>query len=228
MIDLYTAPTPNGWKASVTLEELSLPYTVHPIDLSGGEQKKSEYLAINPNGRIPALIDREETEFAVFESGAIMIYLAEKAGSLLPTDRRGRSRVIQWLMFQMGGVGPMMGQANVFFRYWHETYQPAIDRYQNECRRLFEVLEGRLRDNEFLAGDYSIADIANWCWVRTHRWSGVDIEGLDALQRWMAAIEARPAAQRGVRVPVDLEALRKGDGEGARALVQSARTMLQK
>jgi glutathione S-transferase len=228
MIDLYTSPTPNGWKASVALEELGLPYEVHPIDLSSGAQKTPAFLAINPNGRIPAIVDRDEDGFAVFESGAIMIYLAEKAGRLLPTDRRGRSRVIQWLMFQIGGVGPMMGQANVFSRYWPEVYQPAIDRYQNEGRRLFEVLQGRLKDNEFLAGEYSIADIANWCWVRTHRWSGVSIEGLDALQRWMAAIEERPGAARGVRVPVDLEALRRGDGEGARAMVESARTILQR
>ena len=141
MIELYTSPTPNGWKASVTLEELGLDYEVHPIDLSSGAHKKPEYLAINPNGRIPAIVDRDEAGFAVFESGAIMIYLAEKAGRLLPSDRRGRSRVIQWLMFQIGGVGPMMGQANVFSRYWPEVYQPAIDRYQNEGRRLFEVLE---------------------------------------------------------------------------------------
>jgi len=228
MIDLYTSATPNGWKASVTLEELGTPYTVHAIDLSSGAQKQPDYLAINPNGRIPAIVDRANGDFAVFESGAIMIYLAEQAGNLLPTDAKGRSTVIQWLMFQIGGVGPMMGQANVFSRYWPEKYQPAIDRYQNEGRRLFEVLESRLKDNEFLAGEYSIADIANWCWVRTHRWSGVSIEGLEALQRWMAAIEARPAAQRGVRVPVDLEALRKGDGEGAKALVESAQTILQR
>jgi glutathione S-transferase len=228
MIELYTSPTPNGWKASVTLEELGVDYEVHPIDLSSGAQKAPAFLAINPNGRIPAIVDRDEDGFAVFESGAIMIYLAEKAGRLLPTDRRGRSLVMQWLMFQMGGVGPMMGQANVFSRYWPEVYQPAIDRYQNEGRRLFEVLEGRLKDNEFLAGDYSIADIANWCWVRTHWWSGVSVDGLDALQRWMAAIEERPGAQRGVRVPVDLEALRRGDGEGAKAMVESARTILQR
>jgi GSH-dependent disulfide-bond oxidoreductase len=228
MIDLYTSPTPNGWKASVTLEELGMPYEVHPIDLSSGGQKQPDYVAINPNGRIPTIVDREEDGFAVFESGAIMIYLAEKAGRLLPTDRRGRSRVTQWLMFQMGGVGPMMGQANVFARYWPETYQPAIDRYQNESRRLFEVLDGHLQDNEYLAGDFSIADIANWCWVRTHRWSGVSADGLAGLQRWMDAIEQRPGCQRGVRVPVDLEALRKGDGEGAKAMVESARTILQR
>jgi glutathione S-transferase len=201
---------------------------VHAIELSSGAQKQPAFLAINPNGRIPAIVDRAEGDFAVFESGAIMIYLAEQAGRLLPTDIKGRSAVIQWLMFQIGGVGPMMGQANVFNRYWPEKYQPAIDRYQNESRRLFEVLESRLKDHEYLAGDYSIADIANWCWVRTHRWSGASVDGLDALQRWMAVIEERPAAQRGVRVPVDLEALRKGDGEGAKALVQGAQSILQR
>jgi glutathione S-transferase len=233
MIDLYTSPTPNGWKASVTLEELGIPYTVHPIDLASGAQKQPDFLAINPNGRIPAIVDRANGDFAVFESGAIMIYLAEQArpekeGALLPTDPKGRSLVLQWLMFQMGGVGPMMGQANVFSRYWPEKYQPAIDRYQNESRRLFEVLDGRLKDHEYLAGDYSIADIANWCWVRTHRWSGASVEGLGALQRWMDAIEARPAAQRGVRVPVDLEALRRGDGAGTKAMVESAQSILQR
>jgi glutathione S-transferase len=147
---------------------------------------------------------------------------------LLPADVKGRSLVLQWLMFQMGGIGPMMGQANVFFRYWHEKYQPAIDRYQNESRRLFEVLNRQLGEHEYLAGDYSIADIANWCWVRTHPWSGVSIDGLDHLQRWLAAIEARPAAQRGVAVPVDLAALRKGDGEGAKKLVEGAQNILQR
>ena len=227
MTDLYTAPTPNGWKVSVTLEELGTPYTVHPIDLAGGDQKKPDFLAINPNGRIPAIIDRANGDFAVFESGAIMIYLAEQARSLLPTDTKGRNLVLQWLMFQMGGVGPMMGQANVFSRYWPEQYQPAIDRYQNEGRRLFEVLNTRLKDHEYVAGAYSIADIANWCWVRTHRWSGISTDGLDHVLRWMETIEARPAAQRGVRVPVDMETLRRGDGEGAKAMIESAKTIVQ-
>jgi glutathione S-transferase len=201
MIDLYTAPTPNGWKASVTLEELGLPYAVKPVDIAAGEQKKPGYLELNPNGRIPTIVDREADDFVVFESGAIMIYLAEKTARLMPTDAKGRSRVIQWLMFQMGGVGPMMGQANVFFRYFPEKIQPAIDRYQNECRRLFEVLDGHLAGNECLAGDFSIADIASWCWVRTYKWSGVSIEGLDHLTRWRKAIEARPACRRGLEVP---------------------------
>jgi GSH-dependent disulfide-bond oxidoreductase len=178
MIDLYTAPTPNGWKASIVLEELGLPYEVHVVNLLGGDQKQPEYLKINPNGRIPTIVDRDEGGFSVFESGAILIYLAEKAGRLLPTDRKGRSLVMQWLMFQMGGIGPMMGQANVFYRYFPEKIQPAIDRYQNECRRLFEVLNTRLAHHEWLAGDYSIADIANWSWVRTYKWSGVSIDGL--------------------------------------------------
>jgi len=131
-------------------------------------------------------------------------------------------------MFQMGGIGPMMGQANVFGRYWHETYQPAIDRYRNESRRLFEVLNGQLADHEYLAGEYSIADIANWCWVRTWPWSGVTMDGLDHLQRWIDVIQERPAVQAGVKVPVDVEALRKGDGEGAKKVVESARSIVQR
>ena len=201
MIDLYTAATPNGWKASVALEEMQLPYEVHAIKLAEGEQKQPEFLKLCPNGRIPAIVDRDNDNFAVFESGAIMIYLAEKCGKFLPTDAKGRSQVIQWVMFQMGGIGPMMGQANVFYRYFPEKIQPAIDRYQNEGRRLFEVLNTQLADQEFLAGDYSIADMANWCWVRTHEWSGINMEGLDHLQRWIDTIAARPAAQRGIEIP---------------------------
>ena len=204
MIKLYTAATPNGWKASVALEEMGLPYEVHSLDLMKGDQKKPEFLAINPNGRIPAIVDTDEDDFAVFESGAVMIYLAEKTGQLLPADAKGRSRVIQWLMFQMGGVGPMMGQANVFFRYMPEKIQPAIDRYQNESKRLLTVLDKQLADNEFLAGDYSIADIANWCWARTHAWSGVDIDDLPDLKRWLDQIGQREAVAKGVRVPGDL------------------------
>ena len=201
MIDLYTAATPNGFKASVALEELGLPYEVHYLQLSKHEQTAASYLKINPNGRIPAIVDREAGDFAVFESGAILIYLAEKTGKLMPADVKGRSRVIQWLMFQMSGIGPMMGQANVFFRYWPEKYQPAIDRYQNESRRLFEVLDGQLKDHGFLAGDYSIADIANWCWVHSHDWSGVSVDGLEHLQRWLKTVGERPAVQRGIQVP---------------------------
>jgi GST-like protein len=228
MIDLYTSSTPNGWKASVTLEELGLAYQVRAIELSKQEQKEPWFLAINPNGRIPAIVDREVGDFSVFESGAIMIYLAEKTGRLMPKDAKGRSRVIQWLMFQMGGIGPMMGQANVFFRYWNEKYQPAIDRYQHESKRLITVLDRQLKDHEYLAGDYSIADIANYCWVRTHKWSGVSIDGLTHVQRWIKTIEERPAVQRGIKVPVDLDALRRGDGEGAKRVVETAQKIVQR
>lgn len=223
---LYTAPTPNGHKASITLEELGLAYEVRALNLAKNEQKETAFLAINPNGRIPALVDHEADDFAVFESGAIMVYLADKTGRLLPADAKGRSRVMQWLMLQMSGVGPMMGQANVFFRYWPEKYQPAIDRYQNESRRLFTVLDTQLAAHEYLAGDYSIADIAHFSWVRTHKWSGVSLDELTHLQRWLSAIEARPPVQAGLRVPVDLAALRKGDGAGAKAVVESAQTIV--
>lgn len=206
MIDLYTAETPNGWKIAIALEELGLPYRVHALRLSQGEQKQAWYLELNPNGRIPTIVDRDNDDFVVFESGAILIYLAEKTGRLMPADGKGRSRVIQWLMFQMAGVGPMMGQANVFFRYAPEKIPFAIDRYQREVRRLFEVLERQLGKHEYLAGEYSIADIAHWSWVHAHDWSGVSIEGLTNLQRWLAAVGARPAVQRGraVPAPVDL------------------------
>lgn len=201
MIDLYTAATPNGWKASITLEELGLDYQVHPIDLSSGEQKQKPFTDMNPNGRIPVILDRANNDFVVFESGAIMLYLAERHGKLIPTDEKSRSRVVQWLMFQMGGLGPMMGQANVFARYFPEKIPAAIDRYLRESRRLLEVLDGHLAGNEWLAGDYSIADIANFSWAHIHEWPGVDVTGLDHLKRWMEAIAARPAVQRGLAVP---------------------------
>jgi len=229
MIDLYTAPTPNGWKASIMLEEIGVPYEVRPIRLQLGEQKEPWYLALNPNGRIPTIVDRDAGNFAVFESGAILIYLAEKTGRLMPTDPKGRSLVIQWLMFQMGGIGPMMGQANVFFRYFPEKIQPAIDRYQNECRRLFEVLNTRLADNEWLAGDYSIADIANWSWVRTYKWSGVSVDGLEHLQRWLGQLAGRPACQRGVEVPMRVPNLTDDPtSEAAKAFAKGAQTLLQR
>lgn len=198
MIDLYTAATPNGHKVSIALEELGLPYRVHALSFDKKEQKAPEFLRINPNGRIPAIVD---DGFAVFESGAILIYLAEKTGKLLPSDVKGRSLAMQWLMFQMGGVGPMQGQANVFFRYFPEKLQGAIDRYQHETRRLYEVLDHRLGEAEYLAGDYGIADIATYPWVRVHDWAGVSVDGLEHLQRWMAALAARPAVQRGLLIP---------------------------
>ncbi len=227
MIDLYTAPTPNGYKASITLEELEIPYECHFVNLPKNVQQEDWYLRINPNGRIPAIVDREEGDLPVFESGAIMIHLAEKAGRLLPTDRAGRARVISWLMFQMGGVGPMMGQANVFFRYFPEKIQPAIDRYQNESRRLFEVLDGQLAHSEYLSDEFSIADIANWAWVRTHKWSGASIEGLEHLQRWLHLLRARPGCQRGVEVPFKLPNLEK-DKEAAKNFVDNAQKGVQR
>ena len=224
MIDLYTAATPNGHKVSIALEELALPYTLQVLDLSKGEQKLPQYLAICPNGRIPAIVDRAADDFAVFESGACLIYLAEKTGQLMPTDAKGRSRVLQWLMFQMGGVGPMMGQANVFFRYFPEKIPAAIDRYQGESKRLFRVLDSHLKDHEYLAGDYSIADIANWAWVRTHRWSGVDVDDLPNLQRWLTAIRARPAVQKGIECPPSPV---RDNEEKARQFSEAARSMVE-
>ena len=201
MNELYTSPTPNGWKVSIALEELALPYTVHSIALQQLEQKEDWYLKLNPNGRIPTIVDKDAGDFAVFESGAILLYLAEKTGKLMPLDAKGRSLVVQWLMFQMGGIGPMMGQANVFFRYAPEKIPFAIERYHRESRRLFEVLNTRLAEHEYLAGDYSIADIANWSWVHIYPWSGVEIDGLDHLKRWLDAMAARPAVEKGRLVP---------------------------
>lgn len=227
MIKLYTAATPNGWKASVTLEELGLDYEVISVDLAAQDQKQPAFLTMNPNGRIPVIVDTAANDLAVFESGAIMIYLAEKTGKLLPSDTVGRTKVLQWLMFQMGGIGPMMGQANVFFRYMEEQIPTAISRYQNEGRRLFEVLDGHLADNEYLAGDYSIADIANWCWVRTHKWSGISIEGLPHLERWMNKIYERPAALKGIKVPHEREPI-ADDDEKSKEFIKKARTMVTK
>ena len=201
MIELYTAATPNGWKASIALEEMGLDYEVIPIDLAKKEQKQEWYLKLNPNGRIPTIVDTDNGNFAVFESGAILIYLAEKTGKLLPRHEKGRSRVIQWLMFQMGGIGPMQGQANVFYRYAPENIPYAIDRYQRETRRLYEVLDRQLKDNAFLAGEYSIADIATWSWVHGYKWSGVSVDGLPHLQRWLNVVAARPAVIRGRAIP---------------------------
>ena len=215
MIELLTSATPNGHKVSIALEELELPYSVRAIDLSTLEQKSEEFLALNPNGRIPTIVDHDNDDFVVFESGAILIYLAEKSGKLLPEDPKKRSQVIQWLMFQMGGVGPMMGQANVFYRYFPEKIPAAIDRYQNESKRLMTVLNDRLDGRDFLVDEFSIADIANWCWVRTHAWSGVEIDDLKNLQKWIARIQERPACAKGVEVggKIDAESLTAGGRE---------------
>ena len=227
MIDFYTAPTPNGHKVSCTLEAMELEYETHVVNLMENEQKKPEFLAISPNGRIPAIIDRDADNLPIFESGAIMIYLAEKTGKLMPTDLNERAKVLEWLMFQMGGIGPMMGQANVFFRYFPEKIQPAIDRYQNEGRRLFEVLNTHLAKQDWLAKDYSIADIANWCWVRTYKWSGISIEGLDHLQRWMKAMYDQPGMSAGLSVQIKVESL-LDDDKKAKEFAKNAEKMVKK
>lgn len=220
MIDLYTAATPNGHKVSIALEELALPYNLHVLSFDKQEQKSADFLKINPNGRIPAIVDRENDDFAVFESGAILHYLAEKTGQLLPSGAKDRSVALQWLMFQMGGIGPMQGQANVFFRYFPDKIPAVISRYQNETRRLYEVLNTRLEQVEYLAGEYSIADIATYPWLASHEWAGVSVDGLDALQRWLKAVSERPAVQKGMQIPVRAEA----DDSS----IQTAQTMLVK
>ena len=227
MIDVYTADTPNGVKVPIALEELGVPYRIVRMNLGAQEQKRPDFLRLNPNGRIPAIVDHELDNFAVFESGAILVYLAEKTGKLMPTDVKGRSLVMQWLMFQMGGIGPMMGQANVFYRYFPEKIQSAIDRYQGESKRLFRVLDGHLKDHEYLAGDYSIADIANWAWVRTHRWSGVEIDDLPHLKRWRDQLRERPAVQRGIEAPPSSLDLRTDDAKKAEQFAEGARKMLE-
>ena len=202
MIDLYTSSTPNGRKVSVMLEETELPYELKHLSLSKLQQKEDWYLDLNPNGRIPTIVDHENDNFVVFESGAILIYLAEKTGMFLPEDVKGRSTVIQWLMFQMAGIGPMQGQANVFFRYAPEKIEYAISRYQRETKRLYKVLDDRLRDYEYIAGnDYTIADIATYPWIAVHNWAGVDVEDLENLKRWMREVRRRPGVKRGMDVP---------------------------
>ena len=227
MIHLYTASTPNGHKVSCLLEALEMPYEAHAINLAEGEQFKSDFLKISPNGRIPAIVDTDNDDLSIFESGAIMLYLAEKAGKLIPSDVKGRAKVVEWLMFQMGGIGPMMGQANVFFRYFPEKIQPAIDRYQNESRRLFEVLDKQLSTNEWIAGEYSIADIANWCWVRTHNWSGVSLEGLEHLDNWKNKMYEQPGMHKGIKVPVDRESILKNDKD-KKEFIKNAQKMVKK
>ena len=228
-ITLFSAATPNGHKVSIALEELGLPYHPRALDLGAREQKEPWFLAINPNGRIPAIIDHAADDFAVFESGAILVYLAEKAGRLMPSDSKGRSLVMQWLMFQVGGLGPMMGQANVFFRYLPEKIPLAIHRYQSETHRLFGVLDGQLAQHDYLAGDYSIADIANWTWVRTYRWSGVPLDDFPHLGRWLARIGERPAVQRGLLQPKEAIPVDTLDDEEAQdRFVAAARNFVER
>jgi GST-like protein len=204
MIDLYTWTTPNGRKVSVMLEEIGLPYRVHKIDISKGDQFKPEFVAINPNSKIPAIVDEEGPggkPLTLFESGAILIYLAEKAGKFLSKDPITRYVTLEWLMFQMGGVGPMFGQAHHFLRAAKEQVPYAVDRYSTETRRLYGVLNMRLGQSAYLAGDYSIADIATYPWVARHEWHKVALGDFSHVERWYQAISARPAAARGMQVP---------------------------
>ena len=205
MIELYTAPTPNGHKISIALEEMDLQYEVKLVDLSKGEQKTDQFLAICPNGRIPAIVDTNKNNFSVFESGAILLYLAEiSGGKFLPEDSQRRSEVIQWLMFQMGGVGPMQGQANIFFRYFPEKIQAAIDRYQNETKRLYTVLDTQLEGKDFICNELTIADFATFPWVNIHEWSGVEIGDLKNLTAWVKRCRERPGFKAGLAVPIRL------------------------
>ncbi len=198
IIDLYTAATPNGYKVSIMLEELGVKYKVYKVNLSKGEQKEKWFLDMNPNGRIPVLkFDKK----VIFDSGAILYFLANKYNKFLPLDKIKRIEVMQWLMFQMSGIGPMQGQANVFYRYLDEKIPIAISRYQNECRRLYEVLDKQLDGKDWICDDYSIADIANWCWIRVYYWAGINLDGLKNLKRWMNLMENRPACIKGVEIP---------------------------
>lgn len=200
MIDLYYWPTPNGQKVSVALEELSLPYKLIPVNIGRGEQFKAEFLAISPNNRMPAIVDHDADggPLGMFESGAILLYLAEKTGQLMPKDLRGRYEVVQWVMWQMGGLGPMSGQMSHFKRYAPEPIPYAIDRYSKEVNRLHGVMNIRLKDREYLAGDYSVADIASYPWVAGLERSVGGFEEMPNLKRWVEAIRARPAVARGM------------------------------
>ena len=204
MIELYTWSTPNGRKVSIMLEELGLPYNVHAINIGKDDQFKPEYIAINPNSKIPSIVDTQGPDGApisLMESGAILVYLAEKTGKLLPASARGRSVAMQWLMFQMGGVGPMFGQVHHFLRAAKEPVPYAIERYTNETRRLYGVLDARLKDHEYLAGEYSIADIATYPWTARYEWHKTRLEDFPNVKRWYDAISARPAVDRGMKVP---------------------------
>ena len=213
--DLYTSATPNGYKVSIMLEELKLKYKVHKIDLGKQTQKEEWFLKLNPNGRIPVLKDNENNK-VIFESGAILYYLAIKYKKFFFEEKR--TEIMQWLMFQMSGIGPMQGQANVFFRYMDEKIPVAISRYQNECRRLYEVLDKQLQDNKWICGEYSIADIATWPWIKIYFWAGIDISNLDNLSRWMNQMERRKACKVGILVP---------KRESSKKVVKNVKNILQ-
>jgi GST-like protein len=200
VIDLYTWSTPNGRKISIVLEELGLPYNVHPIDINNKEQFAPTFLAISPNNRIPAIVDRDNN-FSLMESGAILLYLAEKTGKLLPKELHARYRAIEWLMWQMGGVGPMLGQVHHFVKYNKGKAPYAEERFLKEAQRLYSVLDKRLDGDEFVAGEYSVADIAIWPWISRFEWQTIDLSQYPNVKRWYLAIAQRPAVQRGYHVP---------------------------
>lgn len=203
MIDLYTWTTPNGRKVSILLEELGLPYTAHAVNIGKNEQFAEDFLKIAPNNKIPAIVDHD-TGVSQFESGAIMIYLAEKTGKFLPTEVKARAEVMQWLMWQMGGFGPMLGQAHVFLKFNRGLSQPAEERFAKEAQRLYGVLDRQLADHDFVAGDYSIADMAIFPWAARHDWHEVDLTAFPNVLRWYRQLAERPAVQRGYQVPSDV------------------------
>jgi GSH-dependent disulfide-bond oxidoreductase len=204
VIDLYTWSTPNGRKVSIMLEETALPYKVHAINIGQNDQFKPEFIKLNPNSKIPAIVDPDGPDgkpMAMMESGAILVYLAGKTGKLLPSSTRGKYEALQWLMFQMGGVGPIFGQVHHFLRAAKEAVPYAIERYARETQRLYGVLDARLKDHDYLAGEYSIADIATYPWVARYEWHKTDLNAYPHVKRWFDAISARPAVQRGMKVP---------------------------
>jgi len=200
MIDLYTWTTPNGRKVSIALEELGLPYTVHPIDIGKGDQFNPDFLRISPNNKIPAIVDRD-TGMTLMESGAILIYLGDKTGRLLPNEGEARYRVLEWLMWQMGGAGPFLGQAHHFLHFNRGKAPYAEGRFRDEARRLYGVLDRRLGGHAFVAGDLSIADIAIWPWISRFAWQDIDLADFPNVKRWYVDIAARPSVQKGYQVP---------------------------
>ena len=204
MIDVYSWATPNGHKVHIMLEECGLPYTVHGVDIAAGDQFKPDFLAISPNNKIPAIVDSDGPDgkpISLFESGAILLYLAAKTGRFMPASVRGKYETLEWLMFQMGGVGPMLGQAHHFRIYAPDKIEYAVNRYTNEARRLYGVMDKRLGQTRFLAGgEYTIADIATWPWTRSYKNQGIDLDDFPNVKRWFDTIAARAAAQRGVQV----------------------------
>lgn len=220
MIDLYYWPTPNGWKVSIMLEECGLDYEVRPVNIGRGDQFAPEFLAISPNNRMPALVDHDASNgpISIFESGAILVYLAEKTGRFMPTDQRGRFECLQWLFWQIAGLGPMAGQLGHFKVYAEHKIDYAIERYANEYNRLLGVLERRLADSEYMAGDYSIADMATWPWVRSHDRYDQSLDEFPNVARWLEVVGARPAVARGFAVGADWWSRNNLDEEARRNL----------